>query len=61
MKHIKDLPNAVTLYYHLRKLQTIAKEVAYAQNETDAEYFTIRHLRPELEKVEQILKENEIS
>ena len=56
MKQIQDVP-VPELVYQLRKLQAAAKEVAYAKNETDAEFFTMRYLRPEIEKVEKLLKQ----
>jgi hypothetical protein len=59
MKQIKDVSKH-ELLFQLRKLQAIAHEVAYATNEADSEYFTVRYLRPELERVEQLLK-NETS
>lgn len=54
MKQIQDVPQH-ELVYHLRRLQIVASEVAYAKNETDMEYYTIRLLRPELEKLEQLI------
>jgi len=54
MKTINEVPSH-KLVYQLRRLQRIAKEVAYAKNESDAEYFTVRHLRPEIEKVEKLI------
>ena len=54
MKQIQDVPRH-ELAYHLRRLQIIAHEVAYAKNETDMEYYTMRLLRPELEKLEQLI------
>lgn len=54
MKQINDIPKH-ELLFQLRKLQAIAREVAYAKNEADMEYFTMRYLRPELEKTEQMI------
>lgn len=54
MKQINDIPKH-ELIFQLRKLQAIAHEVAYAKDETDMEYFTMRHLRPELQKLKQLI------
>lgn len=54
MKPIKNIPNH-ELFFHFRKLQSIAHEVAYANSNTEMEYFTMHYLRPQLEKVEQLI------
>jgi hypothetical protein len=54
MKPIKQIPNS-ELYFNLRQLSEIAKVVAYAKDEYEAEYFTINYLRPILEKTEKLL------
>jgi len=57
MKQIKDVPKH-ELIFQLRKLQAIAREVAYAKTETDMEYFTMHYLRPQLEKLQQFIGKN---
>lgn len=54
MKHIKDVPKH-ELVFRLRKLSQIASEVAYAKSTSDAEYFTLKYLRPVLEEVNTLL------
>lgn len=54
MKSINEVPKH-ELVYQLRKLSQIAHEVAYAKNENDLEYFTIKYLRPALEEVNSLL------
>lgn len=54
MKQIQDVPRH-ELAYHLRRLQLIAREVAYAKSEADMEFYTMQFLRPELEKLEQVI------
>ena len=54
MKNIKQIPNS-ELYFNLRQLSEVAKVVAYAKDNGEAEYFTINYLRPILEKTEKLL------
>ena len=54
MKQIKDIP-VHELVFKLRKLQAAAHEVAYAPTNVDAEYFTLKYLRPALEEVDTLL------
>ena len=54
MKPIKHIPND-ELYFNLRQLSVVAKVVAYAGSNEEAEYFTINYLRPILEKTEKLL------
>jgi hypothetical protein len=54
MRQINSVPNH-ELFSQLRKLQKIAKEVAYANSDAEMEYFTMRYLRPELERVKQLI------
>ena len=54
MKTINQVP-VTDLVFQLRKLNNVAREVAYARSETEAEYFTINHLRPLLEQTERLL------
>jgi hypothetical protein len=56
MNTINKVPNH-ELYFNLSRLTEIAKTVAYAKNEADAEFFTVKYLRPQIEKVEELLKE----
>jgi hypothetical protein len=57
MKNIKQIPNS-ELYFNLRQLSEVAKVVAYAKDETEAEYFTLNYLRPILNKTEKLLNNN---
>jgi hypothetical protein len=45
------------LYYNLHRLNEFAKAVAYAKNSSEAEFMTIKYLRPQIEAVETILNE----
>ena len=54
MRHIKQIPND-ELYFNLRQLSEVAKVVAYAKSESEAEYFTLHYLRPILDKTEKLL------
>jgi hypothetical protein len=54
MKPIKHIPND-ELYYNLRQLSEVAKVVAYANSNEEAEYFTVNYLRPILEKTDQLI------
>jgi len=54
MKLIKHIPND-ELYFNLRQLSEVAKVVAYAGSNEEAEYFTVNYLRPILEKTEKLL------
>jgi len=54
MRQIKDVP-VPELVLKLRKLSAAAKEVAYARTDAEAEYFTIKHLRPLIEETDALL------
>jgi hypothetical protein len=56
MNSIKKVPE-YELHYNLQRLNEFAKAVAYAKNASDAEFFTIKYLRPQIEAVENILNE----
>ena len=56
MNIIKKIPQ-YELYYTLQRLNEIAKAVAYAKDSSEAEYITMRYLRPQIETVETILNE----
>jgi hypothetical protein len=59
MKTINQVP-VTDLVFQLRKLSNAAKEVAYADSNTEAEYFTINHLRPLIEQTELLLLDKEV-
>jgi len=59
MKTINQVP-ITDLVFQLRKLSNAAKEVAYAGSNAEAEYFTIKHLRPLLEQTELLLSDKEV-
>ena len=54
MKQINQVPTHV-LVLKLRKLAAAAREVAYAHTESEAEYFTVKHLRPLIEETDALL------
>jgi len=54
MKTINQLPQS-ELVYSLRRLSEAAKVVAYAKNMSDAEYFTMKYLRPLIQETEVLL------
>lgn len=54
MNSIKKVP-ADELVYNLRRLSEMAKAVAFAKSTEEAEYFTIKYLRPQIEAAETIL------
>lgn len=56
MKTINQVP-VTDLVFQLRKLNNAAKEVAYAGSNAEAEYFTIKYLRPLLEQTELLLSD----
>lgn len=56
MNSIKKVPHH-ELYYNLQRLNEFAKAVAYAKDNSEAEFFTIKYLRPQIEAVENILNE----
>ena len=56
MNSIKKVPQH-ELYYNLHRLNEFAKAVAYAKDSSEAEYITMRYLRPQIEAVETILNE----
>lgn len=60
MNSIKKVPSH-ELYYNLQRLNEFAKAVAYAKNTADAEFFTMKYLRPQIEAVETVLNESRIS
>lgn len=43
------------LYYSLSRLNETAKAVANAKNPADAEYFTLKYLRPQIDATEELL------
>lgn len=43
------------LYYNLSRLNEIAKTVAHAKSPADAEYFTVKYLRPQIDATEELL------
>ena len=51
---INQLPQS-ELVYSLRRLSEVAKVVAYAKSEADAEYFTMKYLRPLIQETEILL------
>ena len=59
MKQIKQVPTH-ELVFKLRKLAAAAREVAYAHTESEAEYFTIKHLRPLIEETDALLDRSNI-
>jgi hypothetical protein len=60
MNSVKKVPS-YDLFYNLSRLNDTAKAVAYAKSSEEAEYFTVRHLRPQIEAVEAILNEMRLS
>ena len=56
MNSIKKVPQH-ELHYNLHRLNEFAKAVAYAKDSSEAEYITMRYLRPQIETVETILNE----
>jgi|APCry1669189534_1035231.scaffolds.fasta_scaffold159289_2 hypothetical protein len=54
MKSINEIPN-YELVFKLRKLTTVAKELAYAKSNEEAEYITLNYLRPLLKETEDFL------
>lgn len=54
MKQINQVPTH-ELVLKLRKLAAAARAVAYAHTELEAEYFTIKHLRPLIEETDVLL------
>ena len=54
MNSIKKVPND-ELYYSLSRLNEAARAVAYAKSPEDAEFFTNRYLRPQIERIDNIL------
>ena len=54
MNSIKKVPDH-ELYYNLRRLSEFAKAVAYAKNPADAEFFTMKYLRHQIEVFDIIL------
>jgi len=55
MNLIKKYPPQHELIYNLQRLNEFAKAVAYAKDNTEAEFFTVKYLRPQIETVENIL------
>jgi hypothetical protein len=56
MNSIKKIPQH-ELYYNLQRLNDFAKAVAYAKDSSEAEFMTIKYLRPQIQTVETILNE----
>jgi hypothetical protein len=56
MNSIKKVPQH-ELYYNLQRLNDFAKAVAYAKDSSEAEFMTIKYLRPQIQTVETILNE----
>ena len=56
MNSIKKVPQH-ELYYNLQRLNDFAKAVAYAKDSAEAEFLTLKYLRPQIETVETILNE----
>ncbi len=56
MNSIKKVPQH-ELYYNLARLNEFAKAVAYAKDSTEAEFMTVKYLRPQIQAVETILNE----
>lgn len=56
MNTIKKVPQH-ELFYNLSRLNEFAKAVAYAKDSSEAEYITMRYLRPQIQTVETILNE----
>ena len=54
MKTINQVP-VPELVLKLRKLSAVAKEVAYARTDAEAEYFTINYLRPLIQETDALL------
>jgi hypothetical protein len=54
MNSIKKVP-ADELYYNLSRLNETAKAVAFAKTPADAEYFTLKYLRPQIATIEALL------
>ena len=57
MKSINKVPSYDELYINLARLNEMAKAVAYAKSSSDAEYFTMKYLRPQIEKSDQLMDE----
>ena len=56
MNSIKKGPQH-ELFYNLQRLNDFAKAVAYAKDSSEAEFMTIKYLRPQIQTVETILNE----
>lgn len=56
MNSIKKVPQH-ELFYNLQRLNDFAKAVAYAKDSSEAEFMTIKYLRPQIQTVETILNE----
>ena len=57
MKSINKVPSYDELYINLARLNEMAKAVAYAKSPEDAQFFTMKYLRPQIEKSEQLMDE----
>ena len=57
MKSINKVPTYDELYFNLARLNEMAKAVAYAKSSSDAEYFTMKYLRPQIDKSEQLIND----
>jgi hypothetical protein len=58
MKQIKEVPPVYELVFKLRKLSEAAKQVAYAHSQAEAEYFTVKYLRPLIKETDTLLNES---
>ena len=56
MNIIKKIPQ-YELYYTLQRLNDFAKAVAYAKDSSEAEFLTVKYLRPQIDAVEAVLNE----
>ena len=57
MKSINKVPSYDELYINLARLNEMAKAVAYAKSPEDAQFFTMKYLRPQIEKSERLMDE----
>ena len=54
MNSIKKVP-VDELYISLSRLNEVARAVAYAKSPEDAEFFTTKYLRPQIQHIDTIL------
>ena len=57
MKSINKVPSYDELYINLARLNEMAKAVAYAKSPEDAQFCTMKYLRPQIEKSDQLMDE----